>query len=113
MKKWLAIVGFCVFLIPCAYGETINYDSGDKYVGDVSNGVPHGHGTSFFTDGSKYVGEYAYGQQWKGVEYSSSGQVTSTWENGQAKRKWTTKPFDSSTPKKKKKKKEERGGRDN
>ena len=63
MKKWLAIVGFCVFLIPCAYGETINYDNGDKYVGDVSNGVPHGHGTYTYADGTKHVGEYREGQK--------------------------------------------------
>ena len=58
MKKWLAIVGFCVFLIACSYEETINYDSGDKYVGEVSNGVRHGQGTYFYADGSKYAGEY-------------------------------------------------------
>jgi hypothetical protein len=63
MKKWLAIVGFCVFLIPCAYGETINYGNGDKYVGDVSNGVRHGHGTYTFASGAKYVGEFKDAEQ--------------------------------------------------
>ena len=92
---------------------TYTLANGGKYVGEYKDGKAHGQGTYTSPDGSKYVGEYAYGQQWKGVEYSSSGQVTSTWENGQAKRKWTTKPFDSSTPKKQKKKKEDRGGRDN
>ena len=63
MKKWLAIVGFCVFLIPCAYGETINYDNGDKYVGNVVNGLPHGQGTYTRSSGQKYVGEFKDGKK--------------------------------------------------
>ena len=58
MKKWLAIVGFCGFLAPCAYGETFNYDNGDKYVGDVVNGVPNGQGTYTSAGGDVYVGEF-------------------------------------------------------
>ena len=61
MKRWFAIVGFCVFIIPCAYGETITYDDGSSYVGDVSNGVPHGQGTYTFVNGEKYIGEYEDG----------------------------------------------------
>ena len=105
MKKWLAIVGFCVFLMACSYEETINYDSGDKYVGEVSNGVRHGQGTYFYADGSKYVGEYkedlrhghgtythASGAKyvgevkddgpWNGVQYSADGAVLGTYSNG-------------------------------
>ena len=74
MKKWLAIVGFCVFLTPCAYGETINYDNGDKYVGDVSNGVRHGQGTYTFASGEKYVGEWKDGKR--------HGQGTKTFADG-------------------------------
>ena len=62
MKRLLFIVLFCV-LVPSAYGETINYDNGDKYVGEVSNGVPHGHGTYFYAHGDKYIGEYKDGLQ--------------------------------------------------
>ena len=58
MKHLFAIVFICGIFIPYAYGETINYDSGDKYVGDVSNGVPHGQGTYTLANGDKYVGEF-------------------------------------------------------
>lgn len=37
MKRLLSIVLFCV-LVPCAYGETINYDDGSKYVGEWKDG---------------------------------------------------------------------------
>ena len=57
MKRLFAIAFLWGFMIPCSYGETITYGSG-KYVGDVVNGVPHGHGTYFYANGSKYVGEY-------------------------------------------------------
>ena len=66
MKRLLSIVLFCV-LVPCAYGETINYDGGDKYVGEVSNGVPHGQGTYTFAHGDKYIGE------WKNFLYHGHG----------------------------------------
>ena len=77
MKKWLAIVGFCVFLIPYAYGETITYDNGDKYDGDVVNGLPHGQGTYTRADGDKYVGE------WR--DDLPNGQGTFTYADGSVK----------------------------
>ena len=60
MKRLFAILLFC-FLVPCAYGETINYGGGDKYVGEVSNGVPHGQGAYKYVGGSKYIGEFKNG----------------------------------------------------
>jgi hypothetical protein len=57
MRRLVAIVLFCV-LVPCAYGKTINYANGSKYVGEVSNGVPHGQGTHTWANGEKYVGEF-------------------------------------------------------
>ena len=83
MKRWLAIVGFCVFLIPCAYGETINYDDGDKYVGDVSNGLKHGHGTYFHVHGTKYIGEWKDDYEWNGIQYYVDGTVEGTFSNGE------------------------------
>ena len=68
----------CLFLlsgVPSAYGETINYDNGDKYVGEVSYGDPHGHGTYTWAKGSKYVGEWKNGKR--------HGQGTFTYANGE------------------------------
>lgn len=61
MKRLFAIVFLCGFLIPSAYGETINFDNGDTYVGGVSNGIPHGNGTYIWSDGRKYVGRFKDG----------------------------------------------------
>ena len=58
MKRLFAIVFLCGFLIPYSYGETITYDNGDKYAGDVSNGAPQGHGTYTFASGDNYVGKF-------------------------------------------------------
>ena len=105
MKRLLSIVLFCV-LVPCAYGETINYDDGSKYVGEVSNGVPHGQGTYTFANGDKYIGEwknflyhgqgmftYASGEKyvgeykddnrWNGTIYNVDGIVNGTYSNGE------------------------------
>ena len=104
MKRLLSIVLICV-LVPCAYGETINYDNGDKYVGEVVNGLPSGQGTYTWADGDKYVGQFWMSKKsgqgtyiwadrtkyvgdwmddkpWKGIQYSSSGQVAGTYNNG-------------------------------
>ena len=97
MNRLLGIVWFCVFLVPCAYGETITYDDGSSYVGDVSNGVPHGQGTYTFANGDKYVGKFdslsfhgqgsyfyasgnKYVAEWK--DDKQNGQGTFTWANG-------------------------------
>ena len=62
MKRLFAIV-LIFALVPCAYGETINYDNGGKYVGDVVNGLPHGQGTYTRSSGDKYVGEFKDGKK--------------------------------------------------
>tara|TARA_Y100000588_G_C14230990_1_gene915281 strand:+ start:160 stop:1476 length:1317 start_codon:yes stop_codon:yes gene_type:complete len=74
MKRLIAIVLFCV-LVPCAYGEAIYYDNGDKYVGELRYGKYHGQGTYTWTNGEKHVGE------WKDGKYH--GQGTHTWTNGE------------------------------
>ena len=78
MKRLLSIVLFCV-LVPCAYGETINYDDGGKYVGEVSNGVPHGQGTYTFANADKYIGEWKAGKPWEGTEYNKNRNVIATY----------------------------------
>ena len=105
MKRLFAILLFCV-LVPCAYGETIEFDNG-KYIGDVVNGVPHGQGkviTLFsmyvggfkdgkkhgqgiyaFPDGYQYIGELRDGKPWEGIECPDTDFVNpyGTISNGQ------------------------------
>ena len=86
MKRLFAILLFCV-LVPCAYGETINYSDESKYVGEVSNGVPHGYGTYIYASGSKYIGEFKDGNPWNGITYHPDGTVKGTYSNGEWIRK--------------------------
>jgi hypothetical protein len=104
MKRFVSVFFLCLFLIPCAYAETITYDNG-KYVGDVSNGVPHGwgtytwvtgekyvgefkdakwhgHGTLTWANGAKYVGEWKDGNSWKGIRYRADGTVMGKYTEG-------------------------------
>ena len=45
--------------------ELIGIDYGDdgNYVGDVSNGFPHGYGTFTWPGGGEYVGEFRDGKR--------------------------------------------------
>ena len=45
--------------------ETIVYPNGDKYVGEIVSGKPHGQGTRTYTNGNKYEGEWKNGK-WDG-----------------------------------------------
>lgn len=50
--------------------------NGDKYVGDVSNGVYQGKGTYYYSNGDKYVGDFvSYNYQGKGTYYYNNGDV--------------------------------------
>jgi len=49
---------------------------GDKYVGELRNGRPHGKGTMNYTDGDKYVGEFKNGE--------FNGQGTYTFLDGES-----------------------------
>ena len=72
MKRLLAIAILCGFLVPCAYGETFNYDNGDKYVGDGINGLPHGQGIYIRSHGDKHAREFKDGKKHgRGNSYSS------------------------------------------
>jgi len=85
------------------------YPDGEKYFGELKDGVPHGEGTMTFPDGSKYVGTFVEGQfcgygtfttfsgtyegEWRnGVpngqgtfKYSDGSVQSGTWENGHFK----------------------------
>ena len=45
--------------------ETIVSPNGDKYVGEIVSGKPHGQGTRTYTNGNKYEGEWKNGK-WDG-----------------------------------------------
>ena len=88
MKKLLAIVLFCAFLVPSAYGEklqcsgnTCTYPDGGTYVGEWKKSADNekievrtGQGTYTSPNGDKYVGEFKEGKE--------DGQGTQTWSNG-------------------------------
>ena len=60
MKRLFAILLFCA-LVPCVYGETILYGDRGEYVGEASNGMPHGLGT-FIDPPQRYVGAWKAGK---------------------------------------------------
>lgn len=42
-------------------GNVINFSNGDKYIGEIKNGVPYGKGTISYTDGAFYAGDFVEG----------------------------------------------------
>jgi len=61
-------------------GESKWFEDGDeendgKYVGEIENGKPNGHGTLTSTDGDKYEGQWKDGEKY--------GQGTYIWSNGE------------------------------
>ncbi|HAK37667.1 MAG TPA: hypothetical protein DCM60_05405 [Nitrospina sp.] len=94
-----------LFLLGPVYGETLTNSSGDKYVGDVANGIPHGQGTTTwangakyvgeyrngrrhgqgtytFADGAKYVGEWQAGKPWNAIAYDAAGELSHGYTDG-------------------------------
>ena len=56
--------------------HTINYNSGDKYVGEYKDGKRHGYGTYCFSSGAKYIGHWKNGlQDGFGVYYNTKIKV--------------------------------------
>ena len=43
---------------------THTYDTGDKYVGEWKDGMPHGQGIKTWDDGRKYLGEWKDGEEY-------------------------------------------------
>ena len=59
------------------------YPDGEKYFGELKDGVPHGEGTMTFPDGSKYVGAFLDGQFCGfGTFTTFSGTYEGEWRNG-------------------------------
>ena len=63
------------------------YEDGDekkdgKYVGEIENRKPNGHGTHTYSNGKKYVGEWKAGSPWIGTQYDKNGNIIGKWVNG-------------------------------
>ena len=61
---------------PIAFGATIDYGNGSRYVGDVDDGKPHGRGTKYRSSGIvDYEGEWVHGERdgWE-REYFGDGK---------------------------------------
>ena len=87
------------------YGRLVNgewgwYEDGDvkkdlKYVGQIENGGPNGHGTLTSPDGDKYVGEFKNGYRNSQGSYtwSDGDKYVGEWKNGtfhgQGTRTWS------------------------
>ena len=50
--------------------NTISFPDGDKYVGELNNGLPHGNGTYTYSNGDKYIGV------WNNGKYNGKGTYT-------------------------------------
>ena len=107
MKKIILLCVMCGLLNSCAVAkdETLTFPDGRKYVGQVKDGIPNGHGIMTSLGDDEYVGQWKDGKyhgqgtikyyydgeyfgqyegQWKDGE--RHGQGTYTWEDG---RKYT------------------------
>ena len=63
------------------------YKGGDekkdwKYVGEIKNGKPNGHGTLTKPEGSIYVGEYKDEKPLNGTYYDKDGNIIGKFVNG-------------------------------
>lgn len=80
----------------CSLG-TVKYGNGAKYVGQLKQGKPHGHGTLAWANGDQYIGDWkddrrhghgafawANGRRYVGDwnDGKKHGQGTHTWPNG-------------------------------
>ena len=68
-------------------GRSKWFEDGDekndgKYVGEIENGKPNGHGTHTYSNGKKYVGEWKGGGPWIGKLYDKDGDIIGKWVNG-------------------------------
>ena len=63
--------------------DTIELSNGDKYDGELCDGIPHGHGTMTFSNGTKYVGEWVANQRvGHGTFTDSDGRIyTGEWKD--------------------------------
>ena len=63
--------------------ECIEYDNGNKYVGETKDGKRHGYGIFLWTDGSSWYGRWEDGSRaGRGIyfPYSGSSYTIGTWK---------------------------------
>jgi len=53
-----------------------------KYMGEIKNGKPNGHGTHTYSNGETYVGKWKGGSPWIGTKYNKNGKILGKWVNG-------------------------------
>jgi len=51
-------------------------------VGEFKDGKRHGQGTTTYSNGIKYVGEFKYDTTWKGTFYDINGNIVDRVVNG-------------------------------
>jgi hypothetical protein len=63
--------------------QTIDYTSGDKYIGETNNGKRHGYGVYAWKDGRIWIGIWEDGvRAGRGIDIASNGSlVTGSWDN--------------------------------
>jgi hypothetical protein len=50
------------------------------YEGDIKNGYPHGKGRCYYTDGTWFKGNFAWGNRMDGTHYSADGKIIKVYE---------------------------------
>ena len=50
------------------------------YEGEIKNGYPHGKGRCYYTDGTWFKGNFAWGNRMDGTHYSADGKVIKVYE---------------------------------
>ena len=58
------------------------YTDGSKYAGEFKDGKEHGQGTYTWSDGRKYVGGVKDGKIWNGTVYDKYGNIIDNYLNG-------------------------------
>ena len=68
------------------------YNDGDRYVGDLINGIREGKGTMYYNNGNKYEGEWKNGlKEGKGILYFKCGEkYEGEWKNDKKEGKGNT-----------------------
>ena len=57
--------------------QQLKYNNGDRYIGQVVNGMPEGKGICYYNNGNRYEGDFRNGlKEGKGIYYHNNGDRT-------------------------------------